>query len=423
MGRESMKRMWICKIKIDKVRNINNIEILLDENERKHLIITGKNGSGKTSILEAIKSYISVYASSDANNRINIKQNLQNVKQQLELEEKKETKNSVAIQGIEQNLKYYTNVCEQYYKGLELEFTSEQDVIAEFQSGNFIVAFYGADRVYHAEEARHVEKINFKDKYEITDEPGKQLIKYLLDLKTTSALTEISGKLERAKAIKEWFEEFEKMLKVMFDDESVILDFDIDYFTFAIKQKGHEPFGFNQLSSGYAAIVNIVADIMMRMEKNNTRIYNAQGIVLIDEIETHLHLDMQKRILPFLTNIFPQIQFIITTHSPFILTSIDNAVIYDLEKRNLVEDLSAYSYEGIVEYYFNADMYSDEVKSKFERYKALLEMINKNEDEMEEFAGIVTYLQQIPAKASEELVYAFRELELKRKSKQSVEEI
>ena len=54
------------------------------------------------------------------------------------------------------------------------------------------------------------------------------------------------------------------------------------------------------------------------MEKRHSRIYDVQGIALVDEIETHLHIDLQKKILPFLTNFFPKIQFIVTTHSPFV---------------------------------------------------------------------------------------------------------
>lgn len=60
--------------------------------------------------------------------------------------------------------------------------------------------------------------------------------------------------------------------------------------------------------------------------------FDMQGIVLIDEIETHLHLELQKIILKLLTTVFPNIQFIITTHSPFILSSLENTVVYDLEK-------------------------------------------------------------------------------------------
>ena len=58
---------------------------------------------------------------------------------------------------------------------------------------------------------------------------------------------------------------------------------------------------------------------------------------------------LQKNILPILTELFPNIQFIVSTHSPFILNSISNVVIYDLENKTLVnteEGLSNIPYEG-----------------------------------------------------------------------------
>lgn len=72
----------------------------------------------------------------------------------------------------------------------------------------------------------------------------------------------------------------------------------------------------------------------MRMQNQIQRSFDFDlpGIVLVDEIETHLHLELQKNIMPFLTTIFPNIQFIVTSHSPFILNSIQNVVLYDLEK-------------------------------------------------------------------------------------------
>lgn len=150
--------------------------------------------------------------------------------------------------------------------------------------------------------------------------------------------------------------------------------FDDDKFDFSIKETGKQEYNFNVLSSGYAAVLDIMLDLMLRMEKRNSRefIFEQTGIVLIDEIETHLHLELQKRILPMLTRVFPNIQFIVTTHSPFVLNSISNVVIYDLERSLLVEDgLVNMPYEGVVEGYFQADKLSMELKQKFERYKLL----------------------------------------------------
>lgn len=141
-------------------------------------------------------------------------------------------------------------------------------------------------------------------------------------------------------------------------------------------QNNREPYGFNELSSGYSSILNIVSDLILRIDKNRAAIcrnyaFDTEGIVLIDELETHLHIELQKKILPFLVEFFPNIQFIITTHSPFVLNSIDNAVIYDLEKNIRLENMSQYSYEGIVEGYFEVDNYSNELKEKISKYREL----------------------------------------------------
>ena len=53
-----MERTFFTNIDIKKIRHLENISIPLDKEKRKHLILTGKNGSGKTSVLEAIVKYI-----------------------------------------------------------------------------------------------------------------------------------------------------------------------------------------------------------------------------------------------------------------------------------------------------------------------------------------------------------------------------
>ena len=91
-----------------------------------------------------------------------------------------------------------------------------------------------------------------------------------------------------------------------------------------------------------------MTELILRMEAHEVSVYDMQGLVLIDEIETHLHVDLQKKIFPFLTSFFPNIQFIVTTHSPFVLSSISNAVICDLENKMIMQDLTAYSYDALI---------------------------------------------------------------------------
>lgn len=282
----------------------------------------------------------------------------------------------------------------------------------KFKQGNFILAYYEAEREFQVEEYKNIEKIQFKDKYSINDNAGVKLTKYLVDLKATQAFTKDKEKSEK---IDKWFQAFEDILKKIFEDKNLQLNFNDETFQFSICETDREPFDFNTMSSGYAAIFEIINDLIIRMEaKSGLRTeFDIEGIVLVDEIETHLHLDLQKKILPILTTLFPNIQFIITTHSPFILSSVDNAVIYDLQNRTLVENgLENLPYEGIVEGYFNADTLSAELRGKFERYKDLVSKDELSDEEYEEIDKLEFYLDEIPDYLAKELASEYSRLKL-----------
>lgn len=137
----------------------------------------------------------------------------------------------------------------------------------------------------------------------------------------------------------------------------------------------------------------------MRMQKQTGRSFdfNIPGIVLIDEIETHLHLELQKNIMPLLTTIFPNIQFIVTSHSPFILNSLEDFVVYDLENNLLVKNgLDNVPYDGIVEGYFGAGKLSNVLEEKFKRYKNLVKKESLSDDDISEIAELELYLDEIP---------------------------
>lgn len=103
-----------------------------------------------------------------------------------------------------------------------------------------------------------------------------------------------------------------------------------------------------------------------------------------------------------------------TTHSPFILNSIENAVIYDLENKTNVKDLTAYSYEGIVEEYFNIDQYSQSIKDKLNRYKKLIFKNNTTKEEDAEMEDLRKYLAEVSEEDAPELYAEFMDLEIHR---------
>lgn len=84
----------------------------------------------------------------------------------------------------------------------------------------------------------------------------------------TEALAVSGGKTEKAEQIREWFARLESLLRKIFEDDTLTLEFDEETFRFFIHMSGREKFDFNSMSSGYSAIWDIVADLMLRMENS-----------------------------------------------------------------------------------------------------------------------------------------------------------
>lgn len=92
----------------------------------------------------------------------------------------------------------------------------------------------------------------------------------------------------------------------------------------------------NKLSDGYKCTVSLIADIAYRMALLNPQLRDralaeTDGIVLIDEIDLHLHPEWQKSILDLLLTLFPRIQFIVSTHAPSVVNTVksDNLMILE----------------------------------------------------------------------------------------------
>lgn len=392
-----MEQLFITNLTIRNVRHLKDVSIPLSSEQRKHLIMTGKNGSGKTSVVEALAEHLN-HVFTDQH--FGLREAGLHAAEELRSKAVQNGEDRDKLLQLERSVKQQTKFLEDSRKGLEVQFNHKSEsIIALSEKYHYILAYYPADRIFQAEQPKHVEKVQFKDYYELQEFPRNEFVKYLLDLKMTEALARSNKKAEKADEIGVWFEKLEQLLKQIFDDETVRIIFDEDTFEFHILQQGKEPFDFNTLSSGYQAVLDIVLDIIMRMQHQTKRSFdfNLPGIVLIDEIETHLHLELQRNIVPLLTTVFPNIQFIMTTHSPFILNSLEKVVIYDLENHFLVENgLDDVPYDGIVEGYFGAEKMSGILKEKFERYKTLTGKKNLTDDELCEIAEAEVYLDEIP---------------------------
>lgn len=146
------------------------------------------------------------------------------------------------------------------------------------------------------------------------------------------------------------------------------------------------------LSDGYRRLVNIVTDLAFRCSLLNARIYGkdavclTKGTVLIDEIDMHLHPTLQARVLKGLRRAFPNLQFIVTTHAPMVMTSINN------DDSNVVYHLSyadgKYDIEEVYTYGMDSSTITDAVLNQTpreqdvdNRLKELFNLIDNGEDD------------------------------------------
>ena len=98
----------------------------------------------------------------------------------------------------------------------------------------------------------------------------------------------------------------------------------------------------SNLSDGYRNMIGMISDIAYRMAVLNPSLglevtQKTSGVVLIDEIDLHLHPKWQKEIASLLTKLFPKVQFIVTSHSPFIIQETSNNQLIKLTKESYTQ--------------------------------------------------------------------------------------
>jgi predicted ATP-binding protein involved in virulence len=116
-----------------------------------------------------------------------------------------------------------------------------------------------------------------------------------------------------------------------------------------VVDKDGKEFAVNQLSDGEKTYIALIGDLCRRLVLANPTLENplmGEGIVLIDEIDLHLHPQWQTEIAEKLCNTFPNIQFIVTTHSPLVITNVKTEQLRVLKTEDGVTKLvdNDYSY-------------------------------------------------------------------------------
>mgnify|MGYP003419317176 FL=1 len=401
--------IYINEITIHRLLDKSNLKIQAhDDGKLHHFILTGPNGAGKTTLFNAIAKSIDEMFKDTHFNFSDFKKNLGLLEGFLA-----KAKQEGKIEDIEQYRKrcdYLKTKCDDLWGTVELAGLNYPEIFSMVRNHKYVIAFFGAERLSHFIQVKSPVKPDLTQK-ELKKSKTEEFIKFLVDLKFQQSMANNEGCKDDVENIAKWFEGFENILKRLFGDDALKLSFDYKNYVFYI-EKTDGRFPLTDLSDGYSSALDIVADIILKMQDgvNVVRTYDVPGMVFIDEIETHLHLKLQREILPLLTSIFPKIQFFVTTHSPFVLSSVENAVVYDLKNQETITDLSDYSYEIITEGYFGVKTESDKLRRNIDRLKGLLEKKSRTSIEEDDKNRLVKSFNSLPDMVAPEIKAQYHEL-------------
>ena len=305
--------------------------------EFKHLILTGRNGSGKTTVLRGLIEVVHRDAT---------------LGQTLTEPYVTHLKSLIANRQHAQNsLDSWQSEVDKLDKVKPLFSSKNITSYAGFGqiASQIVVAFFEATRKVQVQEVSTVTREDTLEAQlaqpQSSQSPAAFFKQYLVNKKVFQVFDAMDGKKEGAYQQELFFNNLEDTLKKIFEDPGTKLEFVRENFEFYINLSDGRRFTFNQLSAGFSAFLSILTELLMRTDllrkQANDYTYDPCGFVFIDEPETHLHLEMQYQILPLLTDLFPNLQFIVATHSPAVASSITGATVFDLSTGKVLGDVAA----------------------------------------------------------------------------------
>ena len=394
----------------------------------KSTVIFGNNGAGKSSILRSIDL---LYANI-INGIVNRKELKQNYAIQLEdiKHGRKETKISALINLEGENIEYHRRMVRSTGKRSQNTIALKQitDIfhkkyITDEEQGNIaIFANYGTNRL-------------------VLDIPLRIRTHHIFDI-YSSFEKAIENKID-FRTFFEWYRSQED-----YENEYKIETGDLEYQDRALKavrtaimsmldncsnlrvarkprlemkiDKGNISLNVSQMSDGEKCTMALLGDLARRLTLANPMRDNpllGEGIVLIDEIELHMHPSWQRKILEVLKNTFPNIQFIITTHSPIVLSEAneDYNLYFMHRNENTIEvcpisQLNGYDTNAVLEQFMGTSSVNP-IMDKF--IQSIYEAIEQGE--YERAKEKINHLAEITSENHQDVVMA--RMELKRRKK------
>lgn len=344
--------MYLEKLKLHNFRCYEKLEI---DFNRQLTVLVGKNGSGKTTVLEAIAIALGTwFVGFNIVNAKGINKRTDPLRKayQIGATDDVQTQFPVEIEAwgkIEESKdqilhwkrELYTPTGTMTTKDAKeiVEYAAEyQKAISEGRTDIYLpmVAYYGTGRLwdYHRQKRNDVFKVSSRTNGYIDCLDGTANVKLMMDwfqIMTINKYQRQEENLESNPELDTVYLAMEKCLTNLSGYSDVKIRYNMGtqeldvYYSEQDKQRMRIP--LNQLSDGYKGMISLVADIAYRMATLNPQLgtevlSKGDGVVLIDEVDLHLHPAWQQKVIDNLMNIFPKVQFIVSTHAPAIISSV-----------------------------------------------------------------------------------------------------
>jgi len=373
----------IESIQIENFKSISNLTIDFKEDEKDKkswLFLLGENGVGKSSILQAIA--LGLKSDSKIGKSVVASRLIQKGKQKSIITIKERNSDNI----------------------IKTVLTRKDNSIKQLGEFNSFLLGYGSLRLSS-------EEVSIKSRKNLNMVSYENLFDPIL------ALNDITNWLKSTfHNDQRLFERIAYAIKQLLPHDAIDNELTIDKGEISFKNSDKI---FSELSDGFKSTIILAVDIMMKLTSANSDFDKVSGVVIIDELGNQLHPRWQMRIVKQLKSVFPNINFIISTHHPLCLRgSVSGEILLLRNIEGSVEairdlpDPSSLRVDQLLssEYFGLSSMIDPELEAKFNRYYKLLSLQKKISSkeviELSELKDELRNKKHLGSSLREELMYS-----------------